>query len=209
MRDGNSVIAPVPPKPGLRGTITPHESPCSPACNPTLRAPAPAVRRRDAQPRSTAPSAWASVSRATRRPDFLKSKLCEAVNAPDGGLATYPATAGTPELKKACATWMQRRYGLSLDPATQILPVLGSREALFALAQTGGQSRADLRRRRRAGGGLPQSLLPDLRGRGHLSGAQPWFGTKRPERNFAVDWASVPGEVWQRTQLLYTCSPAT
>ncbi|MEN9396001.1 MAG: hypothetical protein RLZ81_531, partial [Pseudomonadota bacterium] len=44
-------------------------------------------------------------------PAFLKDKLCEAVNAPDGGLATYPATAGTPELKNACATWMQRRYG--------------------------------------------------------------------------------------------------
>jgi N-succinyldiaminopimelate aminotransferase len=49
-------------------------------------------------------------------PAFLKDRLCESVQAPDGGLATYPATAGTPELKAACATWLQRRYGLKVDP---------------------------------------------------------------------------------------------
>ena len=52
------------------------------------------------------------------------------------GLANYPATAGDPALRAACVDWMQRRYGLQIDPATQLLPVNGSREALFALAQT-------------------------------------------------------------------------
>jgi len=139
-------------------------------------------------------------------PQFLKDRLCEAVQSPDGGLANYPATGGTPELKTACATWLQRRYGLALDPATQILPVNGSREALFALAQVVVNPRAF------AAGEEPVVVCPNpfyqiYEGAAYLAGAQPWFAPSDPARNFAVDWASVPDEVWRRTQLLYTCSP--
>jgi len=139
-------------------------------------------------------------------PDFLKSRLCEAIQAPDGGLATYPATGGTPELKQAYATWMQRRYGLSLNPATQILPVLGSREALFSLAQV------VVDPRRFTSGEEPIVVCPNpfyqiYEGAAYLAGAQPWFAPSDPARNFAVDWASVPEDVWRRTQLLFTCSP--
>ena len=140
-------------------------------------------------------------------PDFLKQKLCQAIESPDGGLSVYPATAGTPELKAACASWMQRRYGLALDVATQILPVLGSREALFSLAQVVVNPRAFA-----ADGIEPVVVCPNpfyqiYEGAAYLAGAQPWFAPSDPKRNFAVDWASVPQEVWQRTQLLYTCSP--
>jgi N-succinyldiaminopimelate aminotransferase len=139
-------------------------------------------------------------------PEFLKQRLCEAVQSPTGGLATYPATAGTPELKNACAAWIERRYGLNLDPATQILPVLGSREALFSLAQVVVNPRAF------ESGIEPVVVCPNpfyqiYEGAALLAGAQPWFAPSDPARNFAVDWASVPEEVWQRTQLLYTCSP--
>lgn len=142
-------------------------------------------------------------------PALLKDALCDAVQAPAGGLATYPATAGTPELKQACATWVQRRYGLTLNPATQILPVLGSREALFALAQVVVNPRAFADR---ADGSEPVVVCPNpfyqiYEGAAYLSGAQPWFAPSDPARNFAVDWASVPEHIWQRTQLLYTCSP--
>ncbi|WP_101102639.1 succinyldiaminopimelate transaminase [Macromonas bipunctata] len=142
-------------------------------------------------------------------PALLKDALCDAVQAPAGGLATYPATAGTPELKQACATWVQRRYGLTLNPATQILPVLGSREALFALAQVVVNPRAFADR---ADGTEPVVVCPNpfyqiYEGAAYLSGAQPWFAPSDPARNFAVDWASVPEHIWQRTQLLYTCSP--
>lgn len=142
-------------------------------------------------------------------PALLKDALCDAVQAPAGGLATYPATAGTPELKQACATWVQRRYGLTLNPATQILPVLGSREALFALAQVVVNPRAFAER---ADGSEPVVVCPNpfyqiYEGAAYLSGAQPWFAPSDPARNFAVDWASVPEHIWQRTQLLYTCSP--
>jgi N-succinyldiaminopimelate aminotransferase len=139
-------------------------------------------------------------------PAFLKNNLCDAIQAPDGGLATYPATGGTPALKQACATWMQRRYGLQLDAASQILPVLGSREALFSLAQVVVDPRAF------AEGQEPVVVCPNpfyqiYEGAAYLAGAQPWFAPSDPARNFAVDWASVPDEVWQRTQLLFTCSP--
>ena len=139
-------------------------------------------------------------------PGFLKDRLCEAIQSPDGGLATYPATGGTPELKQACATWMERRYGLKLDPATQILPVNGSREALFALAQVVVDPRAF------AQGTEPVVVCPNpfyqiYEGAAYLAGAQPWFAPSDPARNFATDWASVPEDVWRRTQLLYTCSP--
>ncbi|WP_180683322.1 succinyldiaminopimelate transaminase [Tepidicella baoligensis] len=139
-------------------------------------------------------------------PAFLKDRLCQAIQSPYGGLATYPATAGTPELKQACAAWLRHRYGLSLDPGTQILPVNGSREALFALAQVVVDPRAF------ATGAEPVVVCPNpfyqiYEGAAYLSGAQPWFAPSDPARNFATDWSSVPPEVWARTQLVYTCSP--
>ena len=66
-------------------------------------------------------------------PSFIQQALTDALAT---GLAGYPATAGEPALRQACAAWVERRYGLKLDATTQVLPVLGSREALFSLAQT-------------------------------------------------------------------------
>jgi len=139
-------------------------------------------------------------------PTFLKERLCQAVQSSAEGLSSYPATAGTPALRQACANWLQQRYGLALDPATQILPVNGSREALFALAQTVVNPRSF------ASGQIPAVVCPNpfyqiYEGAAYLAGAEPWFAHSNPARNFATDWASVPTEVWQRTQLLYTCSP--
>jgi DNA-binding transcriptional MocR family regulator len=87
-----------------------------------------------------------------------------------------------------------------------VLPVNGSREALFALAQVVVNPRAF------AQGTEPVVVCPNpfyqiYEGAAYLAGAQPWFAPSDPARNFAVDWASVPAAVWERTQLLYTCSP--
>ena len=60
----------------------------------------------------------------------------DAISASFGGLASYPGTLGEPKLRQTIAAWLKRRYSLSVDPATQVLPVNGSREALFSLAQT-------------------------------------------------------------------------
>jgi N-succinyldiaminopimelate aminotransferase len=117
-------------------------------------------------------------------------------------LSAYPATAGEPALRKACAAWLQTRYGLTLDPVAQVLPVNGSREALFALTQTViDPSRLE-----------PTVVSPNpfyqiYEGAALLSGAQLHYVASDPARNFANDWDSVSAEVWARTQLLFVCSP--
>jgi N-succinyldiaminopimelate aminotransferase len=132
-------------------------------------------------------------------PDFLKSALADAL---DTGLSSYPATAGEPRLREACAGWVQRRYGLALNAATQVLPVNGSREALFAFAQV-------VIDPTRAGATVlcPNPFYQIYEGATLLAGAQPHYVPSLAERNFAVDWDSVPAEVWARTQLIYVCSP--
>jgi N-succinyldiaminopimelate aminotransferase len=140
-------------------------------------------------------------------PELIKAAYCQAINDPQGGLAVYPATGGTPALRESMARWVQRRYDLKLDAATQILPVNGSREALFALAQTVVNPAV-----RGADGQPPLVVCPNpfyqiYEGAALLSGAQPYFVPSDPARNFAQDWDSVPAEVWARTQLLYVCSP--
>ncbi len=132
-------------------------------------------------------------------PGFIQQALTEAL---DTGLAGYPATAGEPSLRQACAAWVERRYGLQLDAASQVLPVLGSREALFALAQTVVDPT-------RPGATVisPNPFYQIYEGAALLSGATPWFVPSDPARNFAANWDSVPDEVWARTQLIYVCSP--
>jgi N-succinyldiaminopimelate aminotransferase len=127
----------------------------------------------------------------------------EAVVASLDALANYPATLGSDALRQAIAQWAIRRYALpALDAATQVLPVSGSREALFALAQTV------------VDGTLPDAvvLCPNpfyqiYEGAALLAGAQPYFANSDPARNFACDYGAVPEDVWARTQLLYVCSP--
>ena len=127
----------------------------------------------------------------------------DAVVASLDTLANYPATAGSDALRGAIAAWATRRYGLpALDPATQVLPVSGSREALFSLAQTvidGSRPDAIVL--------CPNPFYQIYEGAALLAGAQPYFANSDPARNFASDYAAVPEAVWARTQLLYVCSP--
>ncbi len=118
------------------------------------------------------------------------------------GLSSYPATAGEPALREAIAGWVQRRYGVALDVATQVLPVSGSREALFAFAQTiidPTQPGATVV--------CPNPFYQIYEGAALLAGAQTAFVASDPARNFAADWSAVPEATWARTQLLYVCSP--
>ncbi len=118
------------------------------------------------------------------------------------GLASYPATAGEPALRSAIAQWITRRYGVTVDETRQVLPVNGSREALFALAQTViDPSRDD------ATVVCPNPFYQIYEGAAILAGARVEFVNSDPTRQFAADWASVPEATWARTQLLYVCSP--
>ncbi len=136
-------------------------------------------------------------------PELVKQAYCEAI-LHSGGLSVYPATAGDPALRAAIAQWLQRRYGLQLDMASQILPVNGSREALFAFAQTVLQPRTD---GQAALVVCPNPFYQIYEGAAYLSGALPYFVASDATRNFAQDWDSVPDAVWARTQLLFVCSP--
>jgi N-succinyldiaminopimelate aminotransferase len=132
-------------------------------------------------------------------PVFIK----EALSASLGSLAAYPATAGDLKLRTAFTGWLQTRYSLALDPATQVLPVNGSREALFSLAQTVIDATVSPQ---------PVVLSPNpfyqiYEGAALLSGAEPYYVPSVPSRNFAVDWDSVPDDIWARTQLVFVCSP--
>jgi len=118
------------------------------------------------------------------------------------GLASYPATAGDPTLRQAICDWVTRRYGVVLDPSTQVLPVNGSREALFALAQTIVDPTKP-----EATVVCPNPFYQIYEGAALLAGAQTAFANSDPARNFAADWDAIPDEVWARTQLLYVCSP--
>jgi N-succinyldiaminopimelate aminotransferase len=134
-------------------------------------------------------------------PAFIKKALADAMEVPGHDLAGYPPTAGTPELRQACAGWLQRRYGLAVDPVTQVLPVNGSREALFSFAQT------VIDPTRPAVVVCPNPFYQIYEGAALLAGAQPYYAPSDPARNFAVDWDSVPASVWEQTQLVYVCSP--
>ena len=128
--------------------------------------------------------------------------VTDALVAALPGLATYPATAGEPALREACAAWVARRYGVRLDPSTQLLPVNGSREALFALAQT-------VIDPTRPGATVvcPNPFYQIYEGAALLAGADTAFANSDPSRNFAVDWSRIDAATWSRTQLLYVCSP--
>ena len=131
-------------------------------------------------------------------PAFIERALVDALP----GLARYPATAGEPALREAFAAWLQRRYGVTVDPHTQTLPVLGSREALFAFAQV-----AIDPTRPGATVVCPNPFYQIYEGAALLAGAQTAFANSDPARNFAADWAQVDDATWARTQLLYVCSP--
>lgn len=133
-------------------------------------------------------------------PEFIK----QALTAGLGGLANYPTTQGIPALRQAIAAWMARRYGLEgINPETEILPVNGSREALFAFAQTV----IDPSR-----GHVPLVVSPNpfyqiYEGAAYLAGAEPRFLNMLPENDFALDLDSLSNADWSRVQLMYVCSP--
>ncbi len=130
--------------------------------------------------------------------------ILESLTAGLKGLANYPTTQGIPALRQAIAGWCARRYGLELDPETEILPVNGSREALFSFAQTV----IDAGR-----GTVPLVVSPNpfyqiYEGAAYLAGAEPRFLNTLPESDYAFDLDALTPEEWARVQLFYVCSPA-
>jgi N-succinyldiaminopimelate aminotransferase len=120
------------------------------------------------------------------------------------GLSRYPLTRGQPELRSAIADWLTARFQLaagSLDPERHVLPVNGTREALFAFAQcTVDRSKQPLVL-------MPNPFYQIYEGAALLAGAQPWFMNTTRDSGYLPDLDAVPDDVWQRCQLVYICSP--
>jgi N-succinyldiaminopimelate aminotransferase len=132
-------------------------------------------------------------------PAFIK----EALTANLAGLANYPTTQGSDALRQGIAAWIGRRYGIPApDPATQIIPVNGSREALFAFAQAvvdGSRPGATVI--------CPNPFYQIYEGAALLAGATPLFLNTLPAHGFTMDFGVVPAPTFARTQLVYVCSP--
>jgi N-succinyldiaminopimelate aminotransferase len=130
--------------------------------------------------------------------------VTEALVGNLGGLSSYPATRGEPALRRAIADWLGQRFWLPgdcVDPDRHVLPVNGTREALFAFAQ----AVVD-----RAGDPLvvmPNPFYQIYEGAALLAGARPHFAPCTEATGWLPDLASVPADVWRRCQLVYVCSP--
>jgi N-succinyldiaminopimelate aminotransferase len=132
-------------------------------------------------------------------PGFIRQALVDNLD----GLSTYPATLGTAALRNSIAAWIKRRFNLpEINPDSQIIPVNGSREALFSFAQTVIDSSAQ----------QPVVVCPNpfyqiYEGAALLAGATPYFLNTLPENHFKLDFSQLSDVVWSRTQLSYVCSP--
>lgn len=128
----------------------------------------------------------------------------DALVAHFDGLAQYPATLGQPALREAIADWLATRYGIPRpDAASEVLPVLGSREALFSFIQAAID---------RSAGETPVVISPNpfyqiYEGAALLAGAEPHYVNCLPQNRLLPDWSAVPESVWRRTQVVFVCSP--
>jgi N-succinyldiaminopimelate aminotransferase len=133
-------------------------------------------------------------------PEFVLETLRRSLSE----LGSYPSTLGLAELRGACAAWITRRYGLkegSVDPNSMVLPVNGTREALFAFVQAAVDD-----------AGAPLIAMPNpcyqiYEGAALLAGAQPYFLDTGAESGYLPDLAKVPAAIWRRCQALILCSP--
>jgi len=126
----------------------------------------------------------------------------DALVANLGGLSNYPLTAGSDALRSAIAAWIARRYGVTLDAATQVLPVNGSREALFAFVQAAVNPKKHVKRVV-----SPNPFYQIYEGAALLAGATPYFLNTLPDDDFRLPLAAVPAEVWVDTEVMFVCSP--
>jgi N-succinyldiaminopimelate aminotransferase len=130
--------------------------------------------------------------------------IIESLTSHLDGLARYPTTRGIPELRQAIADWCNKRFQLKaspIDAEKQVLPVNGTREALFAFAQSVVDRSNDAQVL------MPNPFYQIYEGAAYLAGAQPYFMDCLAENGYLPDFNSVSDQTWQRCQLVYICSP--
>ncbi|WP_041682966.1 succinyldiaminopimelate transaminase [Pusillimonas sp. T7-7] len=149
------------------------------------------------------PAALAPISLSIGEPKHATPALIsQAMQDAMAGLSVYPPTKGDALLRSTISNWIARRYDITApDADTQVLPALGSREALFAFAQAVIDPNAD------AITVCPNPFYQIYEGASLLAGARPYYINAQAQLNFGYDWASVPADIWRKTQLLFVCSP--
>src|SRR6218665_2675512 len=131
-------------------------------------------------------------------PEFVN----QAITANLAKLAVYPTTKGIPELRQSIAAWLQRRFALQgVNAETEVIPVNGTREALFSFTQ------AVVNPAEKPLVVMPDPFYQIYEGAAFLAGAEPYYLPCTAENRFIPDYDAVPESVWQRTQLLFLCSP--
>lgn len=132
--------------------------------------------------------------------------VAETIARHFSGLSNYPTTLGLPVLREAISTWLCRRFGLlDVNPGTQVIPVNGTREALFSFTQA-------VIQRHTSGHDKPLVLMPNpfyqiYEGAALLAGAQPYFLPCTPATGLQPDFDAIPDAIWAKTQLLFLCTP--
>lgn len=131
-------------------------------------------------------------------PDFVKQALIDNL----AHLSTYPASKGLLGLRQAIATWLTQRFHLTqINAETEVLPVSGTREALFSFVQ------AVIDRQKPAYVVMPNPFYQIYEGAAFLAGATPYFVNCTADNDYLGDFEAIPAQVWQDTQLLFICTP--
>ncbi|MDR4519355.1 MAG: succinyldiaminopimelate transaminase [Nitrosomonas sp.] len=133
-------------------------------------------------------------------PDFIRQTMIQHLD----GLASYPTTQGSLTLRQSIANWLMQRYHLPvINPETEVIPVNGSREALFSFAQ----AVVDTTRNESPAVICPNPFYQIYEGAALLAGAQPQFINTAAEDHFRLNYAQLPENIWKQAQLIYVCSP--
>lgn len=133
-------------------------------------------------------------------PDFIRQTMIQHLD----GLASYPTTQGSLALRQSIANWLMQRYHLPvINPETEVIPVNGSREALFSFAQ----AVVDTTRNESPAVICPNPFYQIYEGAALLAGAQPQFINTAAEDHFRLNYAQLPENIWKQAQLIYVCSP--
>lgn len=131
-------------------------------------------------------------------PEFVKKALIDNLSQ----LAVYPTTKGLPALRETIGNWLKSRFRLDrIDAESEILPVMGTREALFSFTQ------AAVDRSRKSLILMPAPFYQIYEGAAYLAGAEPHYLPCSAEKGFVPDYDAIPESIWAHTQLLFVCSP--
>jgi len=153
----------------------------------------------------TPPAALSHIAMSIGEPKHAPPHfVIDALRRELGKLDSYPVTAGLPEMRAACAAWLERRFKVRVTPESMVLPVNGTREALFSFVQavvstTGTRSKPVV--------AMPNPFYQIYEGAALLAGAEPVFLNTTGGNRFQPDLDAVPADIWKRCEILFLCSP--